>query len=99
MHGFIDLSGREVKNVSLSPRAMCTPLRNIGSHRDILEAHSHRSNRGVIYASSGIRKRDGSAEYWASYSRRKSYPGGCSLTPLELASPPRYDPESSTYTP
>jgi len=41
--------------------------------------HSCRPCGGVIYAPSGIRKRDGSAGYWAPHSRRKSCPRGLLL--------------------
>ncbi|KAG7202702.1 hypothetical protein KM043_009876 [Ampulex compressa] len=74
-----------VQAASTDQRGDLCPVRQ----GDILEAHLRRRT-GVIYAPSGIRKRDGSAGYWTSYSCRKIYPGP-SLTPLELASPSRYD--------
>lgn len=52
----------------------------------------------MIYAPSGIRKRDESAEYWASYSRRKCYPGRL-LNSTRVGFTAALRPPASTYTP
>jgi len=57
-------SRKKITNLLLT---ICPLLHNIGTSLK-------RVGGRVIYAPSSIRKRDGSAEYWASYSRRKSYP-------------------------